>query len=349
MFEQLLTQSPFWSQVGPSADVVMTTRVRLARNLPSLPFGSKMDEADISTLESIVHQAVVTSKYFENAQFVSLKDCSSDDRRFLRERDIITHEMELNNNSSVVFDHRQQYSILVNEEDHIRIQVIKPGLQMLPAFKLADEIDDELNKYISYAFTDDFGFLTTCPSNVGTGLRVSAMLHLPMLTAAKNMGEVIKLVREYQAQLKGIVHDATKTVGSMYIISNKATLGKSEIDIIEEIDKVVSLIVDLENEARDEYYQHHKDVLEDMVWRSYGIVTFSRSMSYAEAIEHLSLIRLGVVLSIIKNIELSVINDLMIHIQLSHLQKFAGRQFAGSEEGDAFRAAYLRKKFEDKE
>jgi len=149
MFEQLLTQSPFWSQVGPSADVVMTTRVRLARNLPSLPFSSKMDETDISTLESIVHQAVVTSKYFENAQFVSLKDCSSDDRRFLRERDIITHEMELNNNSCVIFDTKQQYSILVNEEDHIRIQVIKPGLQMLLAFKLADEIDDELNKYIS--------------------------------------------------------------------------------------------------------------------------------------------------------------------------------------------------------
>ncbi|MGQ9844121.1 MAG: ATP--guanido phosphotransferase [Spirochaetota bacterium] len=349
MFEQLLTQSPFWSQVGPSADVVMTTRVRLARNLPSLPFGSKMNEADISTLESIVHQAIVTSKYFENAQFVSLKDCSSDDRRFLRERDIITYEMEFNNKSSVVFDPYQQYSILVNEEDHIRIQVIKPGLQVLLAFKLADEIDDELNKYISYAFTDDFGFLTTCPSNVGTGLRVSAMLHLPMLTAAKNMGEVIKLVREYQAQLKGIVHDATKTVGSMYIISNKATLGKSEIDIIEEIDKVISVIIDLENEARDEYYQHHKDVLEDMVWRAYGIVTFSRSMSYAEAIEHLSLIRLGVVLSIIKKIELAVINDLMIYMQVSHLQKFAGRQFASSEEADAFRAAYLREKFEDKE
>lgn len=349
MFEQLLEQSPFWAKIGPLADVAMTTRVRFARNLPSLPFATKMRESDITILETIVRQAVIASTLFQNTQFVNLRDCSSDDRRFLCERDIITHEMELSDYSSVVFDHQQNFSILINEEDHIRIQVIKPGLQMLEAFKLADKIDDELNKYISYAFNDDIGFLTTCPSNVGTGLRVSAMLHLPMLTATKNMGEVIKIVREYQAQIKGIVHDATKTVGSIYIVSNKATLGKSEIDIIEEVDKVISIIIDLENNAREEYYQHHKDVLEDMIWRSYAIVAFSRTMNYAEAIEHLSLIRLGVVLSILKNIELSAINDLMIHIQVSHLQKIAGKIFATSEEGDSFRAAYLRKRFGDKE
>lgn len=346
MFEQLLKNSPLWSEAGPSADVIMITRVRLARNLPSLPFGNKMDHSDISTLESIVQQAVAASVFFSTVQFVNLQQCNADDKRFLRERDIITPEMELSDCSSVVFDQSQSYSILVNEEDHIRIQVLKPGLQILSAYKLADEIDDELNKNVSYAFLDSLGYLTTSPANLGTGLQISSMMHLPMVTASKNMSEVIKIVKEHQAQIKGIVHDAAKTVGGLYIISNKLTLGRSEIDIIDEMNKVINLIMDLENNARDEYYHHHKEALEDMVWRSFGIAVFSRSMSYPEAIEHLSLIRLGAVLSILKNIELSSINDLMIHIQPSHLQKIAGRQFLNVDESNAMRAAYLRKKLE---
>ncbi|MDY6933529.1 MAG: ATP--guanido phosphotransferase [Spirochaetota bacterium] len=342
MFEKLLEKRGFWSKVGPCSDVVLSTRVRLGRNLSDVRFPHRQDEDDLNYIRFLTEEFVYKSDFNNCVTLCDLKDISLNDRRFLRERNIITHEMETSENSYVIIENDENFYIMVNEEDHFRIQVIKPGFQIMETYRLADRVDDELNKFVTYAYSDEFGYLTVCPSNLGTGLRISTMLHLPALSLTGAIPEVVKNVRDAGAKIKGTLGEGSKTFGSMYQLFNRVSLGLSEVDILEEIDEVTSRVVDMESVARDNYFSEEAVQLEDTVWRSMGILRYSRHIGYTEAMDHLSNIRLGIILSILKNIELQEINDLMVNIQWSHLQKIANMVFNDSYECDNFRANYLR-------
>ncbi|MCP4133834.1 MAG: hypothetical protein GY754_22890 [bacterium] len=348
MFEELLQKPKFWSSYGPYNDIVLSSRVRLARNMQAVSFPNRMEENEIALIKAAAEKFRSESEYRDTLSIIYLAQMESNEKRFLRERNLVTHEMETSVSSFILINSSaDDFAILVNEEDHFRIQVIKPGLQFMDTYRLANKIDDELNRFVPYAWSNDYGYLTTCPSNLGTGLKASAILHLPVLTIKKQVSSIIPLVKNSGVEIKGTMGDIGKSPGSLYQVSNKISLGISEVDIVEILDEAVNKILEMEDAARDAYISGSRVDMEDMVWRSYGILKYSRKLSYAEAMEHLSNIRLGVILAIIKKIEIGFVNNLMVYIQFSHLQsdfeKNFSRLFSSRLEADEYRADYIRR------
>ncbi len=346
MFEELLQKAGFWSQKGPSGDVVLSTRVRLARNIPSLHFPSRQEEHDYSVLMSTVKRFAAESSMRDGIRVLSMDELSDSDRRFLRERTVITSELEASPRACVIIHNEGDFVIMVNEEDHFRIQVIKPGFQVTEAYQLADSIDNELNRFVSYAYSEEFGYLTSCPSNIGTGLKISVMLHLPLVAQG---GELADLARELHGRnvvIRGVTGKELETVGNLYLLANQISLGVSEVDIIEMVDAATRLCIEREDARRDVCLVEYGVALENRIWRSLGLLKYSRCIEYIEALDHLSNIRLGIVLSLIKNIDLYKINDLMVNIQRVHLERIAGSSLSGEDECDIFRAQYLKKELE---
>lgn len=345
MFEDIYRAGGFWSGTGPNADIVLSTRVRLARNLASVSFPHRQDEAETGLIKSIARRFCDESEQRDRLLYLDLPSLSDDERRFLRERNLITSEMESSARSSLIVHRGGGFVIMINEEDHFRIQVIHPGFQLMETYRAADIVDDDLNRFVTYAYSDDFGFLTACPSNAGTGLRVSIMVHLPVLSLIRSIPDVVRVVNDFGADMRGAGGEGGKTLGSMYLVTNHVSLGRSEVDIIEELDEVASMIIEMEGDARDDYVAQNGRELEDRVWRSYGILGNARLISYPDSMEQLSNLRMGVVLSIIKSVDLQTINDLMVKTQCSHLRRSADRVFADNNECDAYRADYMRGHF----
>lgn len=349
MFEEVLQQSGFWTSTGPFSHIVLSTRIRLARNMQSVPFPGRMTGEESYPIRGAIDRFARESKCKGQVSIIDLKEVDPNEKRFLRERNIITYEMEVSEHSLVAVNNVEDFNILVNEEDHFRIQVIRPGLQLMEAYKAADHADTELNRFVPYAFSDDLGFLTACTSNLGTGLRVSVLLHLPVITMKNGIPDLIPEDKRNRIEIKGTIGKSSKTLGSLYLLSNRVSLGLSEVDIIESVDDVVGSILEQEDERRDGYFTESRIELEDMVWRSYGMLRFSRRISYIEAMDHLSNVRLGIVLAIIKNIDVKALNDIMVNIQWAHLQRHYGMLFKSTGECDEYRADYLRKAFQSVE
>ena len=345
IIEDVSRKPGFWSLTGPKSDIVLSCRIRLARNMHSVPFPHILEDKESYIIRHSLERFAAESCFTEKSRVIDLTDLDAHEKRFLRERNIITHEMETSSKSMVLLDGSDDFSILLNEEDHYRIQVIKPGLQLHEAFRLADTVDDELNRYVFYAFSETLGHLTACPSNLGTGLRCSFMLHLPALTFRNRVGEMIPFLRERGVELKGTVGENRKSIGSIFQVSNKASLGLSEVDIIEIMDSAVNSLISREDSERDEAVLTGRNRLEDRVFRSLGIVRSARTMTYGEAMEHLSNVRFGIILAFIKNLEMSAINDMMVNIQWSHLQNYFRDAIISNSQCDRLRADYLRSMF----
>lgn len=343
MIEEVLQRRGFWIEQGPQNHVVMSIRIRLARNMRGLAFPLRMDRGDRELLRASLERFIVERS--DRSIILDVHEVGNNEKRLLRERNIITSEMELSDFSYVIVTPEDECTILVNDEDHLRIQVIKSGLQLLDAYTTANRIDDELNGFIPYAFSEDLGYLTACVTNLGTGLRVSALMHLPMLTRKNSMAEVTEAMKKRGAEIKSTVPNSTKTLGSLYLLSNRRSLGLSEVDILENMDGMVSEIVELEDLERDRVYSEARSDLEDRIWRSYGQLQYSRRITYIEAMEHLSNVRLGIILAVIRNLDLTDVNDIMVKIQWSHLQRRSGRLFVTTVECDEYRAEYLREQF----
>ncbi len=342
MLENVLKKPGFWSGSGPYNDVVLSSRIRLARNIKSLPFSNRMSDGEVLIIKNIIDKFSSSSIYAGKIIPVNLKDIDSNEKRILRERNLITYEMEIAPSSFVLIDSEDDFTILVNDEDHLRIQVIKPGLQLLDSYRLANDVDDELNRFVPYAFSDEYGYLSACPSNLGTGLRASVMVHLPVLTIKQKMHEIVPRARKTGVEIRGTIGENNRTLGSIYQISNRTSLGMSVIDIIEKLDHEITAILDQEDRERDEFFSASRPELEDKIWRSFGILKFSRKMSYVESMEHLSNLRLGVIFAVIKKLDIHNINSLMVNIQWSHLQRHYEKIFRSTMEGDQARAEYLR-------
>lgn len=311
--------------------------------MQALPFPNRLISEDTYPIRDAIGRFAHESAYRNNVNIIELKSIDSNEKRFLRERNIITYEMEVSDNSLVAINNADDFTILVNEEDHFRIQVIRPGLQLMEAYKIADRVDTELNRFAAFAFSDDLGYLTACTSNLGTGLRVSVLLHLPVCTIKNCVHELIPEDKKNAIELKGTIGPSSKTLGSLYQVSNRISLGPSEVDIIETVDDVVSRILEIEDTSRDEYFSESRLELEDKICRSYGLLQYSRRISYIESMDHLSGVRLGIILAIIKNIDVKAVNELMVNVQWAHLQRHYGLLFKSTNECDEYRADYIRK------
>ncbi len=342
MLDNVFKNPGFWTISGPKNDIVLSSRVRLARNMDTVPFSNRMDDGDYHLVRVVMEKFARESAFNDNTALLDIHDMDSNKKRLLRERNIITYEMEVSDSSLVAVNDEYDFTILVNDEDHFRIQVIRSGLQLMEAYRLADRIDDTLNSFTSYAFSEEFGFLTDCPSNLGTGLRASVLVHLPVLSMKNKLDDTIHSLSPKDIIINGTLGADRNTLGSIYQVSNRISFGLSEVDIIEMVDDMVNRLINVEDRERDLFLSESKTEIEDKIWRSYGLLQYSRKINFVEAMDHLSFIRLGVVLAVVKNIDIGVINNLMVNTQWSHLQRHFNTIFKSTVECDEHRAEYLR-------
>lgn len=345
--EMMQKNDAFWCRQGPRNDIVISSRVRIGRNADYIPFSDRMDERDLDTMDSILDRFRQEYGSGEKTKFMKIADLDLHKKRLLRERNIITSEMETSVKSRVIYEDENDFSILINDDDHFRIQVLRPGLQLYDCFNLADSIDDALNRVVKYAFSEKFGYLSGNPFDCGTGLKVSVIMHLPALVIQKQLNSYIGEIRDRGFLLNGTLGNAGRVIGGLYHVFNKKSSGLSESDILETAEYVINRLIKGEDLARDEFFSNSRKELEDSVWRSFGILKYARRLNYVEAIENLSRIRLGIILSVFKGMDIAEINDLMVKIQWSHLQEYFGIRFNSIVSSDEFRAVFLRRELKE--
>lgn len=328
---------------GPFGEVVFSSEVRLFRNIPSLPFSRMFTGNDVEYLKLTADKFM---KKFNTDGTLELIDLSAADiraRRLLREKGHISSEMEKRNHSLVIIHKGGAFSIHVNDTDHFVIRSARPGLAISETFKAADEADDMLNSITPYSFDEQLGYLSPSVNNIGTGMRASALLHLPALCISGGINRVIEEFKgDDEIILSGVTDTAGKNWGSAYSLCNKRTLGLSEIDIADMADAAVNRIVSAEDDERDNLYADSRIDLEDRIMRSFGILTHSKTLSYGEAVSMLSNIRLGVVLSIIRGISLRQVDAFMRGIQPCHLENYFEKKIGVSSEQNICRSQYLK-------
>jgi len=332
---------------GPHHQIVISSRVRLARNLKGHPFPGWAKKSDrLQTLELIKPQVEGMSE-LSDAYSEYLQDLSQLEKQVLVERHLISREHAAKGvGSAVVVNKKQTLSIMINEEDHLRMQVIKSGLQLKSAFRLVDKVDSALEARVDYAFHPTLGYLTACPTNVGTGMRASAMIHLPALVLSDQINQVIQAVNKIGLAVRGLYGEGTEAMGNLFQISNQTTLGEREDDIIARLNKVIERIIGHEQNARQTLLQEKPGTLLDHIGRGYGILSHAYSMSSKEALNLLSFLKLGVDLGLFAAECQATIDELFILTQPAHMQRNS-RQKLAPEERDALRAEIIRDKLRE--
>lgn len=329
---------------GPDSDIVMSTRIRLARNVIRYPFLSRIEPEKKSELEGFLRRELEQSG-IGPVDYQNLDEASQLDRDCLVERHLISRDhANGRGDRGVALEPRGTLSVMVNEEDHLRIQVLRSGFEPSAAWRHILEVDQALEARLDYAFSPDYGYLTACPSNVGTGMRVSVMLHLPALVITKKLQKVFNAVSKINLAVRGFFGEGTHSQGDFYQISNQITLGRSEEEILTSISDYVPSIVEFERNMRRRLMGENKRAVEDRVWRAFGLLQQARLISSEETMEYLSAVRMGVNLGIIESLTIPDINEMFLHTQPAHLQKHCGRELDSSER-DASRAEFLRDRF----
>jgi protein arginine kinase len=328
---------------GPMSEIVISSRIRLARNVAGYPFLSKSTRHQRQALEQKARQTILESLPNGNTLYVDLESAPDVDRQLLVERHLISRPHAAAEGArGVAIGEDETVSIMVNEEDHLRLQVLRSGLQLEEAWEQINKIDDALEAKLDFAFHPRFGYLTACPTNVGTGIRVSVMLHLPALKLTGEIEKVFRAAKELRLAVRGLYGEGTEATGDFYQISNQTTLGKPEDEIISDFkEEVIPKIIDYERAARKTLVSDRTLALDDKVYRALGVLRTARLMASEETLLLLSHLRMGVNLGRIKDIDVRTINELFLLTQPAHLQKIQGKKL----EGDARRAAraeYLR-------
>ncbi|MFZ9937449.1 MAG: protein arginine kinase [Luteolibacter sp.] len=327
-------------------DSVLTSRIRLARNLRGHPFpGWARREERSATLE-LMRRAVEALPVMKDAFSQELGNLNSVQKQVLVERHLISREHAARGNgSAAVIERRQTYSLMLNEEDHLRMQAIRPGLQLAPAYEALSELDSELEQSLEFAFDPQLGYLTTCPTNLGTGLRASAMLHLPALVLGDQIGQVLQAVNKIGLAVRGLYGEGTESLGNLYQISNQSTLGESEESIIRRLERVISEVATHERNAREKLLEDDPAMVADKIGRAYGILRHAHLIESKEALGHLSLLRFGGMLGFFPEGTVVLCDTLLMDIQPAHLQLHAGRQLQ-PEDRDALRAEIVRSRLQ---
>ena len=329
---------------GPEGDIVISSRVRLARNLADHRFTTRAADPEKREIAEKVRETVMHSRFAERVFYVDLEKEDAVQGEFLVERHLISKELARGEGPrGVAFGSREAISIMVNEEDHLRIQVLQSGSQLEDAWKGANAVDGLLEGGLTFAFHPRFGYLTACPTNVGTGMRASVMLHLPALAYSRHIQRVFQAVHKMSLAVRGLFGEGTEPMGDLYQVSNQVTLGKSERDLIEEMKRIIPEVLKFERGWRHKLAEDEPRKLEDKVWRAYGILRHARTISSEETTELLSALRLGVNLKLIPGVPIDTVNELFIVTQPSHLQKIEKKLLQPGERDEA-RAEYIRRK-----
>jgi len=341
----LLRQDSEWLKgTGPSANIVMSSRTRLARNIEKAPFSNRADRKQLEDVLVQVRDAALSTNFLKNAEFFRLKDLNEIDKQFLVERHLMSPEHARDvEHKGLIVDPKEIVSIMINEEDHLRIQVLQSGLNLMECWRIADEIDTELSKKLAYAYSAKWGYLTACPTNSGTGLRGSVMLHLPALVFVGQINKILQAIAKLGLNVRGFYGEGTEATGNIFQVSNQASMGMTEDDLIDSINKIISQAIYREETTRKSLILSNKEALTDRVSRAYGTLKSAHIISSNETITLLSAIRLGIDLGVVKNLDRNMVNELFILTQPAHLQKLEGKALSPAER-DVKRADLIREK-----
>jgi len=334
----------WYIESGSESDVVFSTRVRLARNLKEFPFPTRMTKEQSSKIVNMVTETLADRSEWarKNFQYFGINGLSPVDKYTLVEKHIISPKIiETKLDAGVLVSKDEKISIMINEEDHLRIQCMGEGLQLEKTYEDCVNIDKLLNESIEYAFDERLGYLTSCPTNLGTGIRFSIMLHLPALTITGYINGILDACSKIGIAVRGLYGENTEASGNMYQISNQVTLGPNEEEIMISVNDITKRIIEQERELRKELYQKEPDKLADRIFRALGILENARIISNDESMKLLSDVRLGVEMGIIKDIDLKTINKVMLNIQPATLQKIVAKEM-GPDERDIQRAGMVR-------
>jgi protein arginine kinase len=334
---------------GPMSEIVISSRIRLARNIAAYPFLTRCSRHERQALEHRIRDVILGAQLSPQTMYVDLEQAPEIDRQLLVERHLISKPHATAEGArGVAVGENETMSIMVNEEDHLRMQVLRSGLQLEEAWEEINALDDKLESRLDFAFHPRFGYLTACPTNVGTGIRVSVMLHLPALKLTGEIEKVFRAAKEMRLAVRGLYGEGTEATGDFYQISNQTTLGKTEEEIISDFKHlVIPKIIDYEHHARRTLLNDRTVALDDKVFRALGILRSARLMASDETLFLLSHLRMGVNLGRIKDIDVKTLNELFLLTQPAHLQKIQGRKL----EGDVRRAAradYIRQRLNGK-
>ena len=346
--ENLTQNSGEWLRgTGPDSDIVISTRIRLARNLAQFPFPNRADESTRQEIESLLKEKFSNLDLETKINYLDVNSLNEVDRHFLMERQLISRELsESEGARGVGISDEQNLSMMVNEEDHLRIQLLHSGFALDESWAKINKVDDALEKEISYAFHEQFGYLTACPTNVGTGIRVSVMLHLPALALTKEIQKVFHALQKINLAVRGLYGEGSQAMGDFYQISNQVTLGKSEEQIISNLSDVIPNIIAYERRVRDALISEDYEKLHDQISRAYGILRSAQTISSEETMHLLSSLRMGINLNLIKDIGIQTVNELFIHTQPAHLQRQQHQELESSERNVA-RATFLRQRLSE--
>ena len=349
--DELTRQAGEWlSGSGPYSEIVISSRIRLARNIAGFPFLSQASESQRREILRLLWNTISATSFGQKFSFFDMEDTEELDRQVLVERHLISRQHAGEPGCrGVAISAQETVALMVNEEDHLRMQDLRSGLELNRAWEEINQLDDEIETQIDYAYHKQYGYLTACPTNVGTGIRVSVMLHLPALNLADQLQKVLRATKDMHIAVRGLFGEGTDALGDFYQISNQTTLGKSEEEIIREFESaIIPGIVEYEQRARQQLIKERASLLDDKVWRAYGLLENARSVSTEETLSLLSHLRMGVHMGRLRDtsINLNTINELFLQMQPAHLQKLNGEQLS-PDQRSVVRAEYIRKRLYD--
>jgi len=344
MIEQLMRHTGEWlAATGPDADIVITSRVRLARNLAGYLFTNQAERASMMEVRKKILTEAQEIKTMGRALFFDIPKVAEMEKNILVERHLISHNLLQMEAAGALVNPDEVISIMMNEEDHLRVTALVSGLQLHKAYDMVTAIDDYLGERLEFAFNSEWGYLTACPTNTGTGLRASVLVHLPALILTRRINKILKAVSKLNLAVRGYYGEGTDSIGDFFQISNQVTLGVEEEEILKTIANVTNRIVQNELEARRQLFAESKPRLEDRIWRAYGLLQTARLLTAEETMEILSAVRLGINMGIIKDIDMSVLNEIFQATQPAHLEYYGGWEYQKANR-DYLRAKLIREK-----
>ena len=341
---EFLEQPSGWLNRGSSGGIVVSSRIRLARNVQGLAFPGWGGGAECSRVWDQLHAFIPEIDVMKPSVEMPMEELSDLDKQILFERHLVSRELvDKEQGSGVIVRKDETISVMVNEEDHLRLQAIRLGLDLDQAWRDINELDNRLEKEVRYAFSPSLGYLTACPSNVGTGMRASVMLHVPGLMLMKEIGPIVKGLGKIGLAVRGLGGEGTEAIGNMFQVSNQITLGEKEEDVFRNLEQIVLEMVEHEQNARKRLTQDKPEELQDHVGRAYGILTHAHVLTSKECLDLLSGLRLGLELGILSGIPSKLLDELLLLTQPAHLQKIQGRMLKPKER-DRARAALVRER-----
>ena len=327
---------------GDESEIVLSGRIRLARNMEGRRFTQNASTEELASVLEQVRAATSETHSLKRSSYLPMGNVATLDRQFLAERHLVSREFLFNSsNRGLIVNAAEDLCVMINEEDHLRIQGFGPGFGLQSAFERANRLDTQLSGQLGFAYSDRLGYLTACPTNLGTGLRASLLMHLPGLVHSKEIHKLLDSLRQLHHSIRGLYGEGTDVMGNFFQLSNSATLGTPEHVIISNLREMVTKVIGFEQKARETLFRKARRLLEDKVWRAYGLLKYSRSVSTKEALSLISAVRLGVGVGIIKDLSIKTLNELLVYIQPAHLQIGEGRPM-DSHERDVIRAELIR-------